>query len=364
MLYYINESVAALAQQQDQIAIKVLEELLLAWKRNKCLIDASRTTFEMLCTIERLTEYSAPFSRKQGVIPIYSNLSFFVQLAADGDNDVKNFQNAQGRILSINKDQDLFFFSTNYIICENSHDYGFYCWGANQFQDSETKRIIKLNTTRANGAGSQINYECELVNREPKFGLVIYDSDMNYNRAPIGKTAESIDKKLRSLHPNYLWSHMLSTHEIENLIPIQVLIGLRIKQHKTFLANMDKNKLEPMFDLLFKYFDFKKGFPPSTLRAYMNSLPSADFDNLISLLKKMGVRKDSIDKALKNTWSKKNKENVLLGGWGDKLLQQSLAYVNNNENTNYSLLNYQQNEWNVLVKDIWSIGCAYANHIM
>lgn len=364
MLYYINESVAALAQQQDQIAIKVLEELLEAWKRNKCLIDASRTTYEMLCTIERLAEYSAPFRRKQGVIPIYSNLSFFVQLAADGDNEVKHFQNAHGRIITINKDQDLFFFSTNFIICENSHDYEFYCWGANQFQNTEIKRALKLNTSRANGAGSQINYECELVFSKPNFGLVIYDSDKNYEGSPIGKTAVSIDNMMRTVHTNYLWYHMLSTHEIENLIPNQVLNGLRIKQHKNFLANMDKNKLEPMFDLLFEYFDFKKGFPPSTLRAYKDSLSSNDFDNLILLLIKLGVKKESINKALKTTWSKKNKENVLFGGWGDKLLPLSLAYVNNNNITNYTLLYYQKYEWDILVKDIWSIGCAYANQIM
>lgn len=364
MLYYINESVASLVQQQDQIAIKVLEDLLLAWKRNKCLIDASRDTFSKLCRIEQLAEYQAPFSRKQGIMQIYSNLTFFVQLAADGDNDVKSFHNAQGRILTINKCQDLFFFSTNYIICENSHDYGFYCWGANQFQDSEIKRVLKLNTIRANGAGSQICYECELVNSEPKFGLVIYDSDKSYDGAPIGKTAESIDKMIRAVHPNYIWKHMLSTHEIENLIPNQVLNGLRIKQHKTFLANMDKNKLEPLFDLVFKYFDFKKGFPPSTLRAYKNKLSSTNFNNLVCLLEKLGVRNETINKALKKTWSKKNKENVLLGGWGDKLLQLSLDYVNNNENMNYTLLSYQNDEWNLLVKDIWSIGCAHANIIM
>lgn len=141
MLFYINESVAKLAQQGDPMCIKVLSELLEAWKRNKCLIDAKRSTFKALCDVPSLEGYKSPYSRKQGLLSIYSYLSFFIQLAAKGDNNVIKISNASGRILAIERDQDIYFFSTNKLICENSHDYEFYIWGAMCFQKDEVKKV-------------------------------------------------------------------------------------------------------------------------------------------------------------------------------------------------------------------------------
>lgn len=362
MLFFINESVAKLVEEQDEASIKVLSELLEAWKRNKCLIDASRSTFNTLCANEFLKGFIGPFKRKQGLSDIYSYISFFVQLAAKNDNESLLIQKAQGRILEIEPYQDLFFFSTNYIVCENSHDYKFYCWGANQFQKKEIKETLSLNTNRSNGGGSQISYECELVHSDSKLGIVIYDSDMKYINAPIGNTAKSIERKISSLHSPYLWSHRLASHEIENLIPIDILIGLKFKQHKSFLIKMSDNKTHTMFDMFFIYFDFKKGILPSTLRAYREQLSASEFNNIIDLLVKLGVHITRIEKVLRDKWNPKKKEDVLLGGWGDKLLQQSVEFIDSNY-VNSNLLSYQTKEWNTLVKDIWSIGCSHRKTI-
>lgn len=362
MLFFINESVAKLVERQDAVSLKVLSELLEAWRRNKCLIDASRSTFETLCANESLKGYVGPFKRKQGLSGIYSHISFFVQLAAKGDNTNLSFQKAKGRILTIEPYQDIYFFSTNLIICENSHDYKFYCWGANRFQDSEIKETLSLNTSRSNGGGSQMSYECDLVNSDKRLGLVIYDSDMKYINAPIGITAKSIERKMSSLHSLYLWPHRLTSHEIENLIPIEILTGLKFKQHKSFLVKMSDNKAHSMFDMLFIYFDFKKGILPSTLRAYRDELCTSDFNNVKDLLIKLGVHAEKIEKALRTRWNPKIKEDVLLGGWGDKLLQQSVDFINYN-NVNTTLLSYQEIEWYSLVRDIWSIGCSHCKLI-
>lgn len=362
MLFFINDSVAKLVEEQDEVSIKVLSELLEAWKRNKCLIDASRSTFNTLCTNESLKGFIGPFKRKQGLSEIYSYISFFVQLAAKDDDDSLFIQKAQGRILKIESYQDLFFFSTNYIVCENSHDYKFYCWGANQFQKGNIKETLSLNTSRLNGGGSQISYECDLVNSDKKFALVIYDSDVKYINAPIGNTAKSIERKISSLHSPYLWSHRLASHEIENLIPIEILIGLKIKQHKSFLVKMSENKTHTMFDIFFIYFDFKKGILPSTLRAYREQLSASEFSKIKDLLVKLGVHITRIEKVLRDKWNPKIKENVLLGGWGDKLLQQSVEFVDSNY-VNSTLLSYQTKEWNTLVRDIWSIGCSHRKTI-
>lgn len=362
MLFFINDSVAKLVEEQDEVSIKVLSELLEAWKRNKCLIDASRSTFNTLCTNESLKGFIGSFKRKQGLSEIYSYISFFVQLAAKDDDDSLFIQKAQGRILKIESYQDLFFFSTNYIVCENSHDYKFYCWGANQFQKGNIKETLSLNTSRLNGGGSQISYECDLVNSDKKFALVIYDSDVKYINAPIGNTAKSIERKISSLHSPYLWSHRLASHEIENLIPIEILIGLKIKQHKSFLVKMSENKTHTMFDIFFIYFDFKKGILPSTLRAYREQLSASEFSKIKDLLVKLGVHITRIEKVLRDKWNPKIKENVLLGGWGDKLLQQSVEFVDSNY-VNSTLLSYQTKEWNTLVRDIWSIGCSHRKTI-
>lgn len=362
MLFYINESVAKLVEEQDEVSIRVLLELLEAWKRNKCLIDASRSTFNTLCANESLKGYIGPLKRKQGLSNIYSYISFFVQLAAKDDNDRLLIQKARGRILKIESYQDIFFFSTNYIVCENSHDYKFYCWGANQFQEKEIKETLSLNTSRSNGGGSQISYECELVHFESKLGLVIYDSDMKYVNAPIGNTAKSIEKRMSSLNSLYLWSHRLTSHEIENLIPIDILIALKNKQHKSFLTKMSDNKKHSMFNMFFTYFDFKKGILPSTLRAYKKQLSDSEFNEIKDLLVKLGVKITKIERELRVKWNPKIKEKVLLSGWGDNLLQQSVNFIDSNY-VNTILLSYQTEEWNSLVKDIWSIGCSHCKKI-
>lgn len=359
MLFYINESVAKQAQRGDQTCIKVLAELLEAWKRSKCLIDAKRSTFKALCDVPSLEDYKGPYQRKQGLASIYDYLSFFIQLAAGGDNNAMRIKNAQGRILTIERSQDIFFFSENKIICENSHDYEFYIWGAKQFQNEVVKDYVTLNTSRNNGAGSQISYECQLVNQDKQIGLVVYDSDKKYLGAPIGSTAKAVEDKLLSLNSVYLWSHRLSTHEIENLIPIDILISLKCKHHKTFLAKMANNQSHSMFELLFVYFDFKKGLSPSTLRAYRNNLSSDDFDQFTAFLERLGVRKENINRALRCVWNKKINENVLLGGWGEKLLQQSIEHVESHNLPTISLHPFQRTEWDSIVRDIWSIGCAH-----
>jgi len=357
MLYYINDSVGQQVKNGDLLTIEILSELLEAWKRNKCLIDASRDTFEIICKEEKLKGFMGPSRRKQGLRDIYKHLSFFVQLAADNDHNAKNIDGAQGRIIPIMSCYDIYFFSSNTLICENSHDYMFYYWAANYFQIADVKNTISLNTLHSNGGGSQTDYECSLYDQNKSLALVIYDNDKKYPGDTIGKTAKSIENKIAHLHSLYLWPHQISVHEIENLIPIDVLVGLKRKTHKDFLVKMAANRNDVMFESLFRYFDFKKGLAPSTLRAYKIAMTPEDFSKLTSLLAKLGAMSQNISKALRGSWDKKHIENVILGGWGDKLLQASVDYVYSNNNT-YSLTPYQEIEWKSLIKDIWSIGCA------
>ena len=104
---------------------------------------------------------------------------------------------------------------------------------------------------------------------------------------------------------------------------------------------------------------------PTILRSYKNILPVGEFDQMKVLLLKLGVSQKKIDDALRKTWSGKQAENVLIGGWGERLLQQAVDFVYSRECLpNYDLLTYQSFEWNALSKHIWSLGCAHKNPIV
>lgn len=359
MLYYINPSVVnAAIDNNDTQARCVLFDLLLAWKRNSCIIDSDRNSLQKLANDSSFNEYTTVLKRKQGISSIYKYLDFFAQIAMSDTEDSRKILNATGRIIVVGQSLDVFFFGKNYLLCENSNDGLLYRWGAIYFSHPELSKV-RINLDVLNGGGNSISSEMSRCHIEGKMTLAISDSDKKNPSANIGHTANELNRIFNSLHSNFLWLYQLNVHEAENLIPMGILMNIRFKPREQFILKMRKNCKHQMYGELFTYLDFKHGLSSPVLRAFKKDYSPGKFNQMKDLLIKLGINEDKINHALNRTYNKHVKEDFIFQGWGDGLLANTVEYILNNAVPNdISLVDYQRKDWQKICSKVYSIGCS------
>lgn len=352
MLFFISESLADQALGGDKNLIDILSSLGYFWRTGCCLVDGSRAVLESFRNNEYLRDvYSLILMTKQDVVSLYQKIDFFVVLQTeDGLPDII-IDGAVGRSVNVMLFDNRIKLALNIVLCENIRDYDFYVWGAKYFSDIDDD-IFQLNTLGYNGGGSVIVESAKHLENFPC--LVICDNDRKYPEDDEGDTLKDLRNYYMSARPLLTWRYELKVHEVENMIPLSLLCmawGSKgfVKKMKSCISNAN-------YGSFFSFFDFKEGFRRSTLREMNNShVPS--FSNFVSMFRSLGLAQQKINDVLASTY-KKN-EPALLHGLSKDLMKIVLDFLSSNNLTQPVIADgYQEDDWNNIMRMIWSIGCA------
>ena len=355
MLFYISEPVVDLAANGDREVIDTLYSLGYFWRTGYCLVDARRRDLLRLEAVNSLKEnFELIKDQKQNVTGLYKEIDFFVVLqAVDGLSDMV-IAGAIGRSVSIEKFKNRIKFGMSIVLCENIRDYEFYKWGAVFFSNIDGK-VFKINTLGYNGGGAVIVESAKHIEDYPS--LVICDNDKKYPTDDEGKTLKELRHFFLSNRPQLMWKYELKVHEVENLVPLDLL--RKAYGTKNLVDKMRKAQANANYGLFFSYFDFKEGFKKSTLRI-MNRDRVTSYSDFLSMLRQLSVPQKSIDSTLASTYKKG--EASLLPGLGGELMRHVNDYIANNsiDSVSVNIDSHQMVDWDNIKRKIWSVGCANA----
>lgn len=356
MLYYIDESVVMAAKEGDTLVIDRLKDLEYAWRKGQCLVTSSRQSFNSLQEIKELGSYHLMAKFAQGVHSLYATLDFFVVLVYHTQNvmALQQFANKYS-ILDISDLDDPKKISVNYLVCENVKDSAFYLYGTNFMMANQMEPTYTINVIEGNGGGGTI---VEVLDRYKDYPcLAICDSDKKYPLCPIGETLLGVTEYVKATHRRLLWLYALNVHELENLIPFDVIQKVR----NTKVGRNKINKLKIINDAencssFLQYFDFKKGIS-SELMAKIYKVDYSFYNVCKSALQLTGAFDVNLEK---NIASNKKCTKVLMQGFGEDVLKESLEYMGNNNlnSSDFKLRECQSEDWKRISNMVWSLGCA------
>lgn len=353
MLFFISEEVAQQAANGDDEIIDSLYSLGYFWRTGCCLVDGSRSSLQKLADIDKLKDdYELILQQKQSVLGLYKEIDFFVVLSAD-DNPAAGriIDGAEGKAVSINHFKNRIKYGLSLVLCENIRDYDFYKWGAQYFSDIDDD-VFKIQSLGYNGGGAVIVESAKHIADLPC--LAICDNDKKYPEDDEGQTLTDFRNYYLSERPLLTWMYEIKVHEIENLIPHNLLC--MAYSTKGLVNKMKGVKTNPHYGLFFSFFDFKEGFKRCTLRKMRNE-NVASYNSYLSFLRSIGVPQSKIDSTLASSF-KKN-ESSLLSGLSGELLRYVVEFVcSHNLTTPVVLDDHQKDDWRNITRKMWSIGCA------
>lgn len=362
MLYHIDESVVEAAKNNDSDVVNFLIELKNAWLGGQCLVSASKKSFLELIQIPRLDEFSLVSKYTQGVHSLYDSLEFFVVLVSNHAQVCSMQQFAKKYVvMDVSEISDIKQIHNNYLVCENVKDCDFYVLFAKRLLADKLGNTYRLNVLNSNGGGGTI---VDVLKSNQEYScLVICDSDKKYPECRNGQTLEGVLDYFKTQYGHRLWMYALHVHEIENLVPLNLLefVVKRDKQHKKSLNSLKSIKDSVLKNDFLKYFDFKKGLGGGLLRQ-IKEKDSPFFEKCCRVLLQTNKKQHDIDKAVekRNVAKSKDAEQPLINGLSDGILREALDYLQNNVE-NRQLLDmedFQKEDWHAIANMVWSLGCS------
>ncbi len=138
----------------------------------------------------------------------------------------------------------------------DAHLYDTFC----QALEQDFLSYGQLTYYTVNGGGDGTYKRFERHERDGYLILCLLDSDKKHPSGPIGQTAKKFGYRLNEKFKNTSYVELLEHHEIENLVPIKVLIEVT----KQFYAENSKyiHNIETLLKQdsdIKRYIDFKKG---------------------------------------------------------------------------------------------------------
>ena len=232
------------------------------------------------------------------------------------------------------------------LLCENLDDTKFYFSLCREYFG-----INNINAKNGQGAGgSSVADNLEhIVNNQDRFCLCIVDSDIKYPDCDDGGTYVAIKNKNLVPHPSYD-VYQLKVHEIENLIPIDIISrSIKNKSDRDFSKRL--KDIDHDGDIL-KYYDIKEGIKLSKIQASPKyySFAKDIFDRL-----NKRVAPNAFDSYL-NSLTRKKSDQVfaqLCPGILEKFLSIDTRY-----NVKFVYCDYLREEWNSIRNIVVAFFCC------
>lgn len=357
MLYFIDDSVVKAAEDGIETVLIRLNDLYYCWEKGLCIIGSSRKNFIRLNSIKGIGNYGLVQKTSQGIQSLYTDLDFFVILIHNQNlgHSLSKFT-GKYRELEITSFNGILDWSLNFVVCENVTDFYFYAWLTEQKKRNLQSHNYRINILPFNGGGNTTVASLKYIQNH--FCLVICDSDVKYEGCQQGDTCGSVKDYVAELslqEKNTIWMHILGVHEVENLIPLDIMEFVFRKNAVKKLRDILSKQYG---DIFLSFFDFKEGFKESVYRKLKNMNYNV-FQKYEQLFLDIGKTDKYLKKILRRKY-KKGQDNCIVNGFGADVLSNVVMYIENNviSSNDYKIENYQSADWNDISRKIWSLGCA------
>lgn len=270
MLYYIDKSCVELLDSGDQDAAEFLEQLIIHRKRCKNLIAADRKVLKDLSRSEKLAPFARNFyrilsNRSSEFRLILSESKKYYKVVSSYEGDKIIESNGQMIIqLSIKEGNKTDLTDRCILLAESTDDIDFYkLIGKYYLKKHHVNYDISFEEMIGGGNTTSTRLE-RIIDEGRRQCLCIMDSDKKFGGASCGDTLQQVMDIIAVKGTENVELYPLQMHEIENLIPIELLSeickdipdardGIRFLE---FLLKNDKSHCSPVY-----FYDYKKGIP-------------------------------------------------------------------------------------------------------
>lgn len=368
MVYEIDESCLTALKTNDSNSIAFLEQLALDRRKCKNIIVAKRQVFEELSKMTCFSNvtrklYSIMENRASEQKMILKSTKRYCRLVAQNQGNTIIYKNQKEIIiLEICNNTLKDFTEKTLMLAENEDDISFYKM-LGQFYVRESKiGKIKIDFEPRNGGGSTTYGVLQrIIEEKNRMCLCIVDSDKKYGNAEPRETMQKVKEIANRNMQDYFEVILLDVHEIENLIPINVLEQIIKKLNISkqgidfmrFLVREDCSLESPVF-----YFDLKKGIP---LKAYFLE-EDADKERERKYRKLSAYRKYWRLYIEKFGVKIEDKNDYIIEGICDKTLRHALDYFNDIKKQekleSFEIEPYLKNSWMEIGEKVYCWGCV------
>lgn len=269
MLYYIDESCVEALSRGDREAAEFLEQLIIHRRKCKNLLLATRKVFDKLSKSEYLADFAREYyrilrNRSSENKLILEKASKYYKVVSEYTGNQKIEENGQECILlSVKEGAHADFTDKSILLVESNDDIAFYSLIGKYYLQKKGIQNMQISFQNEIGGGDTTSIRlASIIDERQRTCLCIADSDMRYCGAKNGGTLEKILTVTKGREPIFYEVYALKMHEIENLIPIELLElvceeipdaceGIRFLKK---LLSIDCSDNSPVY-----YFDYKKG---------------------------------------------------------------------------------------------------------
>lgn len=271
MVYEIDESCLQLLNAKDENCILFFEQLALDRRKCKNILIAKRHIFASLAKETSLSSvarqlYNILGKRVSEQKMILDRTPRYCKIVADYDGE-SVIKDAGKRILLVKASESAYkdLTSKSIMLAENEDDISFYKLLGRYYVQTNDLGNIAIDFDSRNGGGSTIcNVLKGIIQEKNRMCLCIVDSDKKYGGATPGGTMSRVKEIVDGVCQEYFEVVFLGIHEIENLIPMNIIediinrIGSKSNglEFMKFLIAKDDSRESPIF-----YFDIKRGIP-------------------------------------------------------------------------------------------------------
>lgn len=269
MLYYIDESCVEVLSNGDREAAEFLEQLVIHRRKCRNMLIATRKVFTELSESSYLSGFAREYYR------ILKNRSSEYKLILEGASKyykvVSEYTGAKRImeddreciLLSLKEGNKADFSDRSILLVESNDDIEFYTLIGKYYLQNKGIQNMRVSFQSEIGGGDTTGVRlANIIDEEQRTCLCIADSDKRYFGAQCGETLKKILATASKREPINYEVYALNMHEIENLIPVELLDnickeisdaseGIRFLK---FLLSKDCSMSSPVY-----YYDYKKG---------------------------------------------------------------------------------------------------------
>lgn len=288
MIIYLDRTIGEYCStntlKENEIAL--FSDLAYAHRKGYCLLCGDLTSTEILMAILPETSkstYKKVYSHFYKIRSIIEKVETLIVISYSDIPDVPDFMNGKCRLLKVDNAITFNLNEKCTLVAEHLDDCKFYALLAQRYMVDQQVRGVDISFHNELGGGNTINKVFEkCILQDKSLTLCVADSDLTHgstkkfpNAPGKGDTAYLLEKTYKEIEklipPVTFELYLLPIHEIENLIPIHILIQISnngcpdIKKGLGILQSLKEAECTQAI----LYYDFKKGCEQAKKEPYV-----------------------------------------------------------------------------------------------
>lgn len=364
MLFYITDSL--IVEKRDKRYAKIrtaIRNLLIGYSESKLMLLADYKVLEwMLKQFENDEDLINPLKYlhvNYATMGIPEELKYYWEIRSDIESESKR------------EDGDIIIFSIPYLmfldsvsiqkcalIGEDENDCIFYRYILDWYQQYNNGNKINCDFQNEHGGGGRMEVKVAHYSHKYKPAFALVDTDDKYEgQVHSEQTTKQKCVKASRNHVCTFWLEVLSVHEVENLLPLNYVDKLEWNEsNENKKRAFDYLRNNAHSEMIFKYYDFKKGIHLKDVR---NDSRFKAFAGICFYKNPELSSNQSFDKYISE---KHDDDDIVYPALRENLLSQVLKIMKGNKfymrDNPPKLLEFQNDAWICIGSKMLSWGCV------